>query len=240
MRKPYDNGFSGQVAYTYGKSNKIFDGTSSQNSSQWRNQETVNGKNFNLPVTESDFSLGNRVTANVSYAIEYGGEYGGRTTLSLFYEALEGQPYSFIYQEGRDLLNDDSRDNALIYVPRFAGEINLVDLTDSGGNVIATPAEQWAALDAFINSSDYLRERRGQYAERNGARAPWSSILDLKLLQDVYFQSGDSKHTLQLSLDIFNFSNLLNKDWGKTLFCFRRLSSTYQNGGRCTRPSLYL
>lgn len=218
LRKPYENGFSGQVAYTYGKSNKIFDGTSSQNSSQWRNQETVNGKNSNLPVTQSDFSLGNRVTANVSYAIEYGGEFGGRTTLGLFYEALEGQPYSFIYQEGRDLLNDDSRDNALIYVPRNQGEINLVDITDSNGNVTATPAQQWAALDAFIESSDYLRGRRGQYAERNGARAPWSSILDLKLLQDIYFQSGDSKHTLQLSLDIFNFSNLLNKDWGKRYF----------------------
>ncbi len=218
LRKPYENGFSGQVAYTYGKSNKIFDGTSSQNSSQWRNQESVNGKNSNLPVTQSDFSLGNRINANVSYAIEYGGEFGGKTTLGLFYEALEGQTYSFIYQEGRDLLNDDSRDNALIYVPRNAGEINLVDLTDSGGNVLATPAQQWAALDAFIESSDYLKDRRGQYAERNGARAPWSSILDLKVLQDVYFKSGDSRHTLQLSLDIFNFSNLLNKNWGKRYF----------------------
>ena len=218
LKKPYSNGFTGQVAYTYGVSNKIFDGTSSQNSSQWRNQETVNGKNSNLPVTESDFSLGNRINANVSYAFEYGGEFGGRTTIGLFYEALEGQTYSFIYQEGRDLLNDDSRDNALLYVPRNAGEINLVDITDSGGNVLATPAEQWAALDAFIESSDYLRGRRGQYAERNGARAPWSSILDLKVLQDVYFKSGDSKHTLQLSLDIFNFSNLLNKNWGKRYF----------------------
>ena len=218
LRKPYINGFSGSVSYTYGKSNKVFDGTSSQNSSQWRNHETVNGKNSDLPVTESDFSLGSRFIANVSYAIEYGGEFGGRTTLGLFYEALEGQPYSFIYQEGVDLLNDDSRDNALMYIPRNQGEINLVDLTDSGGNVIATPAEQWAALDAFINSSDYLRDRRGQYAERNGARAPWSNVVDLKLLQDVYLKSGDDRHTLQFSLDIFNFTNLLNKDWGKRYF----------------------
>jgi hypothetical protein len=218
LRKPYQNGFSGQVAYTYGKSNKIFDGTSSQNSSQWRNQETVNGKNSNLPVSQSDFSLGNRINGNVSYAIEYGGEFGGRTTLGVFYEALQGQTYSFIYQEGRDLLNDDSRDNALIYVPMNAGEINLVDLTDSSGNVIATPAQQWAALDAFINSSDYLRDRRGQYAERNGARAPWSSIMDLKVIQDVFLKSGDDRHTLQFTLDIFNFSNLLNKNWGKRYF----------------------
>ncbi len=218
LRKPYVNGFQGAVAYTYGKSNKIFDGTSSQNSSQWRNQETVNGKNSNLPVTESDFSLGSRFTLNLSYALEYGGEFGGKTTFGLFYEALEGQPYSFIYQEGADLLNDDSRDNALIYVPRDASEINLVDITDSGGNVVATAAEQWTALNAFINSSDYLSDRRGQYAERNGARAPWSNVVDLKVLQDIYFKSGDKRHTLQLSLDIFNFTNLINKDWGKRYF----------------------
>ena len=218
LTKPFQNGFSGSISYTYGKSNKIFDGTSSQNSSQWRNQETVNGKNSDLPVTESDFSLGNRFIMNISYAIEYGGEFGGRSTIGLFYEALEGQPYSFIYQEGQDLLNDDSRDNALLYVPRNQGEINLVDLTDSSGNIIATPDEQWAALDAFIDSSDFLRNRRGQYAERNGVRAPWSNVVDLKYLQDIYLKSGDSRHTLQLSLDIFNFTNLLNKDWGKRYF----------------------
>ena len=218
LRKPYDNGFAGQFSYTYGKSNKIFDGTSSQNSSQWRNQESVNGKNSRLPVTESDFSLGHRFSTNASYTFEYGGEFGGRTTLGLFYEGLEGQPYSFIYQEGADLLNDDSRDNALIYIPRNQGEINLVNITDSSGNVIATPAEQWAALDAFIESSDYLKDRRGQYAERNGARAPWSHVIDFKLVQDVFLKSGDSRHTLQFTFDIFNFTNLLNKNWGKRYF----------------------
>ncbi|MEM8998795.1 MAG: carboxypeptidase regulatory-like domain-containing protein [Bacteroidota bacterium] len=218
VRKPYENGFAGQASYSYGKSNKIFEGTSSQNSSQWRNQVTVNGKNANPPVTESSFSLGHRITANASYAIEYGGEYGGRTTLGLFYEGQEGQPYSFLYREGRDILNDDSRDNALIYVPRSASEINLVNLTDSDGNIIATPEEQWAALDAFIENDDYLSGRRGRYAQRNAARAPWSHVVDLKFLQDFYIKKGDSKHTLQVSLDIFNFTNLLNKDWGKRYF----------------------
>ncbi|MEK6153081.1 carboxypeptidase regulatory-like domain-containing protein [Flavobacteriaceae bacterium 3-367] len=218
LRKPYENGFAGQASYAYGVSNKIFDGTSSQNSSQWRNIQTVNGKNSDLPVTESDFSLGHRVTANVSYAIEYGGEFGGRTTLGLFYEGAEGLPYSWIYNEGRDLLNDDSRDNALIYVPATQNDINLVDLTDSNGNVTATPAEQWAALDRFIENDDYLSTRRGQYAERNGARSAWSHVVDLKFLQDVYIKTGENKHTLQLSFDIFNFTNLLNKDWGVRRF----------------------
>ncbi|MEL6918721.1 MAG: TonB-dependent receptor, partial [Bacteroidota bacterium] len=218
IRKPYENGFAGQVSYTYGKSNKIFEGTSSQNSSQWRNIVTVSGKNDNPGLSESAFSLGHRISANVSYAIEYGGDLGGRTTIGLFYEGVEGQPYSWLYREGRDLLNDDSRDNALIFVPETSRDINLVDLTDSDGNIIATPEQQWAALDQFIENDDYLSTRRGQYAERYGARAPWNHVVDLKLLQDVFIKTGDTKHTLQLSLDIFNFTNLINKDWGVRRF----------------------
>ncbi len=214
LRKPFENGFAGQLSYTYGKSNKIFEGTSSQNSSQWRNIVTVNGKNSAPPLTESSFSLGNRLTANISYALEYGGDFGGRTTIGLFYEGLEGQPYSWVYAEGRDVLNDDSRDNALIYVPANSGEINLVNLTDSSGGIIATPEQQWAALDSFIENDDYLNSRRGNYAERFAARAPWSHVVDLKILQDIFMRSEKHSHTLQFSIDIFNFTNLLNEDWG--------------------------
>ncbi|WP_025664572.1 TonB-dependent receptor [Aquimarina megaterium] len=219
LRKPFDNGFQGSVSYSYGESESVFDGTSSQNSSQWRNIQTVNGKNSNIPRSRSDFSQGSRFSANVSYEKEYLGFM--KSTIALFYEGTQGAPHSFVYREGRDLLNDDSRDNALIYIPSNASEINLVPFRDRDGNIIpgsATPAEQWASLDAFIEGNDYLRKRRGGYAERNGDRGPWSHAIDLKFLQDFYINTGDKKNTLQLSLDIFNFTNLLNKDWGKRKF----------------------
>ena len=211
LTKPLENGFRGSFSYSYGESESIFDGTSSQNSSQWRNIQTVNGKNSNIDLARSDFSQGSRFSANVSYEKEYLGFM--KSTIALFYEGTQGAPYSFVYREGRDLLNDDSRDNALIYIPRNASEINLRD----GENGL-TSAEQWAALDAFIEGNDYLRERRGQYAERNGDRGPWSHTIDLKFLQDFYINTGKNRNTLQLSLDIFNFTNLLNKDWGKRKF----------------------
>lgn len=222
LRKPFDNGFQGQISYAYGESNKIFDGTSSQNSSQWRGIQTVNGKNSNLRATRSDFALGSRISGNVSYEIAYGGEFGGKTTIGLFYEGAQSTPYSFTYNSADQLLlNDDSRDNALIYVPANFNEINLVPFTDGDGNIVpgsATPAEQWAALDQFIENDDYLRTRRGDYAERNASRGPWNHIVDLKFLQDIYVKTGDKKNTLQLSLDIFNFTNLLNEEWGVRKF----------------------
>jgi len=234
IKKPFYKGFQGSVSYSYGESNKIFDGTSSQNSSQWRNIQTVNGKNSDLPVTRSDFSLGSRFNANVSYEIEYGGKFGGKSTIGLYYEGASGRPISYIYNDSEtDLLGDDSRDNALIFIPAQQGDITLVDLFDNDGNLIATPAQQWEALNRYIENNDYLSSRRGQFAERNGDRGQFNHVIDLKFLQDFYIKSGDTRHTLQLSVDIFNFTNLLNRDWGVRRFTnFGNVSPiTTQSGG---------
>ena len=209
LRKPFENGFSGQISYSFGESNKIFDGTSSQNSSQWRNMQTVNGKNSNLPVTRSDFSMGNRISANVSYELVWSDNI--KTTFGMFYEGSQSSPYSFTYREGRDLFNDDSRDNALMYIPANSSEI-----TFSGDD--AEQAAQWTRLNTFIENHDYLRENRGGYAERNASQGPWSHIVDLKLIQDFSFNVGSKKHTFQVTADIFNFTNLINKEWGKKKF----------------------
>ena len=216
LRKPFQNGFQGQVSYTRGESEKIFEGTSSQNSSQWRNIQTVNGKNSDIPVSRSDFAVGHRFSSNMSYELKWNDNV--KTTIGFFYEGAQGAPFSYIYNEGRDLLNDDSRDNALLYVPANQFEINFATLTDSDGNVIATPAKQWEQFNNFIENDSYLSKRRGRYVERNGDRLAWSHVIDLKFLQDFSINVGGKKHTLQASVDIFNFTNLLNSDWGKRRF----------------------
>ena len=214
LSKPFENGFAGQVAYTYGESENIFEGTSSQNSSQWRNLRTVNGKNANPGVARSQFSLGSRFSANMSYELNWNDNV--KSTISLFYNGTQGSPYSFIYNEGSDLLNDDSRDNALMYVPLDITEISFVGTPQE-------QLEQWQGLNRFIENNDYLSERRGQYAERNGERGPWSHIIDVKFLQDFSIDAFGKKHTLQASFDIFNFTNLLNEDWGRRPFISREV-----------------
>jgi hypothetical protein len=52
------------------------------------------------------------------------------------------------------------------------------------------------------------------YAERNGAQLPWRSQLDLRFAQDIFTNVGGKKNTIQFTVDIFNFGNLLNKNWG--------------------------
>ena len=43
---------------------------------------------------------------------------------------------------------------------------------------------------------------------------PWQNRLDVRLLQDLFTSIGDNKNTLQLSIDVFNIGNLLNRSWG--------------------------
>ena len=216
LRKPYTNltdwlALEGAVNYSYGETTAIFDGTSSQNSSQWRGIQTVNGKNSNLPVTRSDFNQGHRITSN--FGLDFQWNENISTKIGLFYEGAESRPYSFTYRDGRDLLNDDSRDNALIYVPADATEITLEDSNNSGST-----NDEWMTLDAIISGDEYLSSRRGQYAERNGTQGPWSHVIDLRVAQDFSINVGNKKHTFQATFDIFNFTNFLNKEWGNRNF----------------------
>ena len=213
LTKPFTKGFSGSIAYSYGDAFSVFDGTSSQNSSQWRGLHSVNGRNFDQPVSRSDFSQGSRIISALSYKRDWNSEKNFATTISIFWESQAGRPYSYIYNDNGNLTSEDSRERALIYVPLNEDDIFLVD--DAGAG---TAAAQWAALNSFIESDDYLSSRRGTYAERNASRGPWSHVMDLKLLQDFSLNVGGKSHTLQLSLDIFNFTNLINNNWGRRYF----------------------
>jgi len=211
LAKPYSKGFQGSLAYSYGESKSLNDALSSQNSSQWRYVANVNGRNH-LDLSRSNFDMGHRIMAFVGYKKEYANHFA--TGLSLFYDGISGKPYSFVYSNSRVINGEDGNNYALIWIPNDRSEINLVDWKDKSGNVIKTADQQWADLDSYINGNNYLKNNRGGYAERNGARLPFESYLDLRVLQDFYLNVGKSRHTLQVTLDIFNVLNLLNKEWG--------------------------
>lgn len=126
------------------------------------------------------------------------------TNIGAFFEYARGGRYSYTY--GGDSNNDGSFVNDLIFIPTTA---QLQTMNFTGGQ------PQRDAYNAFIEQDSYLSGRRGQYAERYGALSPWRGKLDIKLTQDYNFNvSSKKKNTIQLSLDILNFGNLLNSDWG--------------------------
>ena len=197
--------------YSYGKSTVLMDATSSQNSSQWRNTETVNGAN-SLELSRSDFDPGRRIVSNGNATFKW--NKFTKTRIGFFYEGAQGTPISYVYADRGNLLQDTFSSSALIYIPKQQSEIVLVSTT----NNTLTPQQQWEALSAFIEGNEYLRGRKGGYAERNGDRLKTSHVVDLKFAQEFTINVGKKKHTLEFTADIFNFTNLLNKNWGKRYF----------------------
>lgn len=94
LQKNFNRNFTASVAWSYGDAYAINDGTSSQNSSQWRFMENVNGRN-DLALTRSDFSMGHRVVGFISKRFEYTDNLA--TTLALYYNGQSGRPFSYVY-----------------------------------------------------------------------------------------------------------------------------------------------
>jgi hypothetical protein len=137
------------------------------------------------------------------------------TTISLLYQGSIDYRFSYVY--GADFNRDGVNGNDLIYIPKDArntSEITFVNSTAING-IVYTAAQQAQLFEDYINQDKYLKKHRGQFAERNGAQAPWRNQVDLKFMQDLFVKAGKNRHTIQFTVDIFNFGNLINSSWGK-------------------------
>jgi hypothetical protein len=213
--KSFSKGWSINVNYGYGDSYTLFDGTSSQNNSQWRFVESKNGRN-NVARSRSDFAQLHRVSAFVSKRFTYAQDRLA-TTLSLFYNGQSGSPYSYVFS--RSMIFDQNGANGettdLIYVPKDLADWSRFAESYVANGVTYTVAQQWDALDRFISNDKHLRSKRGEFADRNGAILPWSNVIDLKLQEDLMLGKGKYAHKVSVIFDMFNFTNFLSRNWGK-------------------------
>jgi hypothetical protein len=209
VKKTFAFGLDAMVAYNYTDAKSVNDGGSIAQSI-WRDRQVFGDPNENTLGYFSSLQR-HRIISSLNYKKEYAKYFA--TSIGLFYEVAPSGRFSYVYSG--DMNGDNSNgNNDLIYVPRGQNEIILQDITFTDGSPTYTAAQQWADLDAYISQDDYLSSRRGQYAERNGAQRPWFGQLDFRLLQDFYVDVNGKRNTLQLSVDIFNFGNLLNTNWG--------------------------
>jgi hypothetical protein len=213
-QKNWSNDFYASFAYNYGQSRDVNSGTHTTSLSGWEFNPTPGYSNRQYP-SYSVWDLRHRTVGNVSYRKQWASFTA--TTLSVYYNGQSGEPFSYtIFGD----LNGDGGGGAsggqdMVYIPRNKGEIILVP---SSATDTRTPDEIWNQLNTFISKDDYLNSHRGQFAQRNAARTPWENRFDVRFMQEFYQMIGKRKHTIQFTVDIENFANMLNQDWGRDYF----------------------
>lgn len=205
----FDDAMTTRFAYTYGDAKSLNDATSDQIQSTWRFNENVNGNNF-LELARSDWSIGHRFLGQLTYRKEFLSNLA--TTISAVYTGESGRPYSFQIGSNIGFVGEGSGSAPLAFIPENGSDLMFEDWTTGG--VTYTAADQAAAFEAFIQNDEYLSSRRGDYAERNAKRTPFEHVVDLRLAQEVFGNIGGRRNTVEVTLDIFNLTNLLNENWG--------------------------
>ncbi len=209
------------TAYTYGVSKDKANGVRVSPQANWEFNQTINPNDPQLSY--SNFDLRHRSISTFTYNKKW---KNAATSVTLIYISQSGAPFTFTYIG--DINRDGAPNNDLIYIPRNQAESNLADIKDGAGVVTNSATNQWNQLDAFISSDKYLSKRRGQYAERNGARTPWNNQLDMKISHSVFVGKKEKGQSINISLDVFNLSNLISKTWGRQYYVPNVLNSGYQ------------
>jgi outer membrane receptor protein involved in Fe transport len=196
LQKSFASGLSFSGSYTHSKVEDLMTLGSSVATSNLRNTPLV-GTLDNRELSRSAFDIPHKLalsgSANLPFDIR----------ASMIYTARAGTPYAYVYSNDAD--GDGNATNDLFYVPRDQSDISLIVPTNS------TAQAEWDRLNAHIVAEPCLREQRGRIMERGSCRNPWQKFLDLRLAKVIPTLRGQS---LEVTADVFNFLNLVNKEWG--------------------------
>ena len=158
---------------------------------------TVEGPNF-IRLHNSQYNTPDRLVTSINAHDNSGNHY------SLIYEAwLGGANYSYMMLND---INSDGYNYDAVYIPTDADvESNQFRFVSAG--------DQTRFMD-YVHANSYLKNHQGKYAEPYSVYSPWVHRIDLGYKHDFVLNAGNTKHTLQFSLDIKNVLNMFNSEWG--------------------------
>lgn len=204
LQRRYWRNYEGSLFYTYTRAYDVQSFTSSTAFSQIRFGRVWAGNLLDKTATRSTFEQRHRIVGTATYS------FPTKTDVSVIYFGESGAPYTYV--TSGDVNGDGLSLNDPIYVPRDAtnpAEITLV--SGAFGGTTYTPAQQATALEQYIRNSDCLSASRGRIMERNACTDPWVNTMNVSLRQSL--RTFQLQH-VTLQLDVFNFLNLVNSDWG--------------------------
>lgn len=221
LEKTFTGGLFAKAAYSYGVSKNEVDPGSIAGGSFTGIAHP--GDPNNPPIAYSNNSPGYR--AFLALGVDRDFFSFGNTKLSIFAE--KRTPGNGNYTYTGDLNGDGTSGNDLIYIPANTSEMNFQTYTQAAvsvGGVVRTPArtftaqEQAEAWERFIQQDEYLSKHRGEYAERNGVFLPGVFRIDASAEQELFTSIAGRRNALSVRVDVLNFTNLLNSDWGINRF----------------------
>ena len=166
--------------------------------SAWQYRQITNSLNDEETGLTSN-NTPHRVIGELNYSVEYANHLAS-TTISVFYTGYMGGAYSYLYYG--DMNKDGSSTHELMYIPKDQSELLWSSQADAD------------AYFVFAKQDPYLSKHAGEFMERYGAYLPWNSRFDVRFMQEFKMKFGNNTNKLQLSVDVVNFSNLLNSSWG--------------------------
>jgi hypothetical protein len=218
LNRRFTNWFEAHASYTYEQARDIQSLTSSTATSNWRFGRAISGDQHAQSLDRSRFELPHRLVAFGTFSLTT------RTDVSIIYLGRSGSNYDFVYGGSGglgDLNADGAQGNDLVYIPadvalddeiRLSGVSPMPGADNSPTAQAQRIAEQRSALERFITSTDCLTRQRGRLMTRNSCRSPWTNTVNVSLRQALPAIRGQS---FSVQLDVFNFLNLLNRDWGQ-------------------------
>ncbi|MCY7354475.1 MAG: Oar protein, partial [Lysobacter sp.] len=206
LNKPWtaDSDWSWTLGYTYTNATEVGSLTSSTAGSGYGSQ-----LGFNINEEQSNnarYEIKDRISGTLNWKHAFVGDY--ETQVGMFYEGRSGRPYSYIF--AGDANGDNRSFNDLFYVPAGPRDVQFGSLS-AAGVFTPNPALEQAFFN-WLGTQEELGFYAGSYAPENEFRAGWVNTVDLRITQELPgFVSG---HKSKIWVDIQNFGNLLNKDWG--------------------------
>lgn len=208
LQRNWSNGLYTSIAYNYLDARDASSIEAEISSDAYERNPALGNVNT-ARLTPSLYGNRHRILGSASKQFTYG---NWATSIALFFEYVEGGRFTYTYSG--DINGDFSGLNDLIYIPTDA---DLDQMLFSGEEQAVQDAQR-EAFRSFIEQDDYLSENRGEYAEKYAILSPWFSTWDVRVLQDYNFEVGGKTQTIQFSIDILNFGNLISSDWGVRQF----------------------
>jgi hypothetical protein len=203
------------MAYTYMDAKDVNPGGSSTATSNFGRVASSDRNNRGL--FPSDFEVKNRFNSTFGWQKNFFGD--STTRIGGFFEWRTGKPFSYTMRENSDTSvwgghrDFARRDSQLLYVPTM-GDAGVI-FNDDPTATVNDPAVE-ADFNSFVAAAG-LEGYRGQILPRNFGNSVDRTRLDLRISQEIGFPGlpGIGESQLVLFVDIENFGNMINNNWGR-------------------------